>query len=145
MQSVVFYGLIVTSDEGNDMPQQETDDVVDKTDARIDMILLKIGSIEAMLEGALLTKRNRVSRKDGSVHVSPTHYVFQYRSADGKRKWKAVPESAYKAVKRLVEAGKRYRVLEAEYSALMTERTLMSDVKKNAVKLRDCLVQSSKT
>ena len=94
------------------------------------MILLKIGSIEAMLEGALLTKRNRVSRKDGSVHVSPTHYVFQYRSADGKRKWKAVPESAYKAVKRLVEAGKRYRVLEAEYSALMTERTLMSDVKK---------------
>lgn len=112
------------------MKQKNTQEEIDKTDARIDEILLKIGSIEAMLDGALLTKHNRVARKDSTVHISPAHYVFQYRGADGKRKWKAVPTGAHKEVERLVEAGRHYRALETEYSALMTERSLMADVKK---------------
>ena len=127
------------------MKQKKTQEKSGETDARIDEILLKMRSIEAMLDGALLTKHNRVARKDSTVHISPAHYVFQYRGADGKRKWKAVPTGAHKAVERLVEAGRRYRALETEYSALMTERSLMADVKKNTEELRDCPVQNLKT
>jgi len=126
------------------MKQKNTQQEIDKNDARIDEILLQIGSIEAMLDGALLTKHNRVARKDGIVHISPAHYVFQYRGADGRRKWKAVPTGAHKAVERLVEAGKRYRALQAEYSALMTERSLGADVKKNTGGLRGQPAQKSK-
>jgi hypothetical protein len=127
------------------MKQKKTQGETGETDARIDEILLEMRSIEAMLDGALLTKHNRVARKDGIVHISPAHYVFQYRGADGRRKWKAVPAGARKAVERLVEAGRRYRALESEYSALMTERALVADVKKNAGELRRRPVRSSKT
>ncbi len=126
------------------MKQKKTQEEIGETDARINEILVKIGGVEAMLDGALLTKHNRAARKDGSVHTSPEHYVFQYRGADGRRKWKAVPTGAHKAVERLVEAGKRYRALEAEYSALMTERSLGADVKKNTGGLRGQPTQKSK-
>ena len=71
-----------------------------KKEARIDTIWKQIGEISAMLNGTLMTKHNRVQRKDGSVHISPEHCTFQYRGADGKRQWKRIPKSARAATER---------------------------------------------
>ena len=101
-------------------------------EARIDAIRKQIGVISAMLNGTLMTKHNRVRRKDGSVNVSPDHCTFQYCGADGKRKWKRIPRNAKAAVGRLVRAGERYRTLEREYSALLTVLSLVDGSKKNA-------------
>lgn len=101
-------------------------------EARIGAIWRQMEQIPAMLDGVLMAKHNRVPRKDGSVHVSPDHWMFQYRAADGKRRWKRIPRHAKAAVGRLVDAGKRYRALEQEYAALLTEMSLESRSKKNA-------------
>ena len=102
-----------------------------KKEARIRAICKEIDDIPSLLDGTLLSKHNRVKRKDGSIHVSPEHWTFQYRSADGKRQWKRIPRSAKAAVQRLVRAGARYRVLEQEYRALLTELALDDGGKKN--------------
>jgi hypothetical protein len=109
-----------------------TPEETQKKEARVEAIRQQIGGISAMLDGALMTKRNRVRRKDGSLHVSPEHCTFQYRGADGKRRWKRIPRSVKAAVARLVRAGERYRALEREYAALLTEISLAGGGKKNA-------------
>ena len=101
-----------------------------KIEDRIQASQEKVAAITALLDGALMTKRNRVKRKDGSIHVSPEHYTFQYCGPDGKRKWKRIPRSARAAVARLVRAGERYRALEREYRALLTELALAGGSKK---------------
>jgi len=108
-----------------------TPEEMQKAEARLDAIRARIAGIAAMLDGALLAKRNRTPRKDGSVRVSPEHYTFQYRGADGERKWKRVPKRAKAAVERLVRAGESYRALEREYAALLTELSLAGGSKKN--------------
>ena len=102
-----------------------------KKEARIVTIRKKMDEIPAMLDGTLMVKHNRVQRKDGSVHVSARYYTFQYRGADGKRKWKRVPQKAKTSVERLVRAARRYRKLDQEYSALLTELSLADGGKKN--------------
>ena len=102
-----------------------------KKEARIAAIRKKIDEIPAMLDGTLMVKHNRVKRKDGSVRVSPEHYTFQYSGADGKRKWKRIPRNAKTTVEQLVRAGHRYRKLEREYTALLTELSLADGGKKN--------------
>jgi len=97
---------------------------------RIEAISKQIEAISAMLDGTLLTKHNRIRRLDGSIRTSPEHYTFQYRGADGKRMWKRIPRDAKAAVERLVRAGERYRALEREYAALLTELSLADDRKK---------------
>ncbi len=106
-----------------------TQDMKEK-EARIAAIRRKLDEISTMLDGTLMAKRNRVKRKDGSVQVSPEHYTFQYRGADGKRKWKRIPRKAKTTVEKLVRAGNRYRKLEREYTALLTEFSLADDGKK---------------
>jgi hypothetical protein len=103
-----------------------------KRQVRIEALRRQMGEIPAMLNGTLMAKRNRARRKDGSVHVSPEYSTFQYRGADGQRRWKRIPRSAKAAVERLVRAGERYRALEREYTALMTELGLADGGKKNA-------------
>ena len=100
-------------------------------DARIDAIRAEMDGIQEMLQGALLTNRNRTTRKDGSVQVSPEHHTFQYYDADGRRKCKRIPGKAKATVERLVRAGDRYRALEREYRVRMTELALADDSKKN--------------
>lgn len=100
-------------------------------EARIEAIRQQIEAIPAMLDGTLMTKHNRVGRKDGSIHVSPEYFTLQYRGADGKRRWKRIPQAAKASVMRLVRAAERYRALEREYSALITECTLAGGGKKN--------------
>ena len=102
-----------------------------KIEARIGAIRKQIDEIPAILDGALMLKHNRVKRKDGRVHVSPPHYTFQYRGADGKRKWKRIPRTAKATVEKLVRAAHRYRKLEQEYTALLTEFSLANGGKKN--------------
>lgn len=101
-------------------------------ETRLAEIRVQIEAIPALLDGALLTKHNRVARKDGSIRVSPEYYTFQYTGADGKRKWKRIPKGAKAAVKRLVQAGTRYKKLIREYTALMNEASLTGMGKKNA-------------
>ena len=109
------------------MTSQETK----KKEARIREIRRQMDKIPAMLEGTLMVKNNRVKQKDGSFHVSPDYYTFQYRGADGKRKWKRIPRNAKTSVERLVRAANRYRKLEREYTALLTELSLADGGKKN--------------
>ncbi len=108
-----------------------TDEERRRKEARIRAIHAQIEDIPHLLDGTLMAKRNRVKRKDGSIHVSPEHWTFQYRRADGKRQWKRIPRSAKAAIQRLVRAGVRYRVLEQEYRSLMTELALDDGGKKN--------------
>jgi hypothetical protein len=123
-----FYAKVVSSTGGQAMTKAD----IRKTEARIEALRHKMGEISLMLDGDLLTKHNRVKRKDGSVHVSPEYYTFQYRGADGKRRWKRIPKKSLSSVKKLVGAAKRYRELEREYTALVTE--LSVTVKKRANK-----------
>jgi hypothetical protein len=109
-----------------------TPEETQREEARIGTIRQQIEAIPALLDGALMTKHNRVRRKDGSVHVSPEHCTFQYRGADGKRRWKRIPRNAKAAVTRLVRAAERYRALEREYTARLTEISLAAGGKKNA-------------
>ena len=109
-----------------------TPEETQKKEARLSAIRSLLQQIPAMLDGTLLAKHNRTRRKDGSVHVSPPHYTFQYRGVDGKRKWKRIPRSAKATVERLVRAGDRYQALAREYAALLTELSLADDAKKNA-------------
>lgn len=98
-----------------------------KKEARSNAIRVEINGITALLDGTLMIKRNRVKRKDGRIHVSPEHFTFQYRGSDGKRQWKRVPRVARAVVERLVCAGERYRTLDREYRALLTELALTDD------------------
>ncbi len=107
-----------------------TTDTMKKKEARINTIRKKMDAIPGMLDGTLLVKHNRVKRKDGSVHISPEYYTFQYRGADGKRKWKRIPRNARTNVEKLLRAAKRYRKLEKEYTTLMTELSLDNGGKK---------------
>jgi hypothetical protein len=100
-------------------------------EARVEAIRRQMEAIPALLDGTLMPKRNRVRRKDGSLHVSPPHWTFQYRGADGKRQWKRIPRTAKAGVERLVRAGERYRALEREYRASLTELALADGAKKN--------------
>jgi hypothetical protein len=109
-----------------------TPDERQRKETRIDTIRAQIYEIPAMLDGTLMTKHNRVKHKDGSVHVSPEHCTFQYRGTDGKRKWKRIPRNVKATVGRLVHAGERYRAMEREYTALLTELSLAPDGKKKA-------------
>jgi hypothetical protein len=102
-----------------------------KKEARVEAIWRQMEAIPAMLDGTLMPKRNRVGRKDGSIHVSPEHWTFQYRGANGKRQWKRIPRNAKAVVGRLVRAGESYRAMEREYRALLTELTLADGAKKN--------------
>jgi hypothetical protein len=101
-------------------------------ETRIEAVWKQMEAIPALLDGALMAKRNRVRRKDGRLYVSQEHWTFQYRGAEGKRQWKRIPRNAKPMVERLVRAGARYRALEEEYRALQTELALAADAKKNA-------------
>lgn len=105
-----------------------------KKEVRIDTVRKKMEKIPAMLDGVLLNKRNRVKRKDGSIHISPEYHTFQYRGTDGLRKWKRIPRKARASVEKLVLAAKRYNKLEQEYTALMTELSLAGGNKKKTIK-----------
>ena len=100
--------------------------------ARVREIAETVPQLGPMLVGALMEKRNRKRRQDGSEYVSPPYYTVQYRDAEGRRRWRRIPRSAKGRLRKLVETGERYRALEREYAGLTTELGLLDVYKKNA-------------
>ena len=98
---------------------------------RIREVADEISKLGPMLVGTLTKRPNRKRRKDGSEYVSTPYSTFQYKGADGRRKWKRIPRSAEARVKKLVMTGDRYRVVEKEYRGLLSELGLLEAAKKN--------------
>lgn len=105
--------------------------MTDADEKRIRDLREKSGRLGPMLDGCLQTKRNRVVNKDGSEHISPEHYQFQYRGPKGKLRWKSIPRKHCAEVRRMIARGGEYRNIEREYAALVTEATLVNIGKKN--------------
>jgi len=100
--------------------------------ARAREIAETVAHLGPMLVGTLMEKRNRKRRQDGSEYVSAPYYTFQFRDAQGRRRWRRIPRHVKGRVQKLVATGERYRALEREYAALATELGLVEASKKNA-------------
>jgi hypothetical protein len=90
-----------------------------ETIAEMRRILTEVRAIGPCLDGNLLAnKTNRYTKKDGSVSVYPAPPVLQYRAGPGKRRSMRIPAGSVAGIRRLLEAGRRYRDLTARYAAL---------------------------
>jgi len=93
-------------------------------------ILAEVRAIGPCLDGNLLTnKLNKYTKKDGSVSAYPAPPVLQYRADPGTRRSKRIPAGRVAEIKRLLEAGRRYRRLMGRYAALAAELALASKKK----------------
>jgi hypothetical protein len=99
--------------------------------ARIREVAEEISRLGPMLVGTLTKRPNRKKRRDGSEYVSSEYSTFQYKGADGRRKWKRIPRGAEGRVRKLIQTGARYRVLEREYRGRASELGLLDAAKKN--------------
>ena len=95
-----------------------------KAPDRIAKIVAEISAITEFAEGSLSSSSNYYTVKGGARKKSAPHWKFQSLGARGKRKYANVPAELVPRVKKLVEDGRRYRRLEAEYSRLVTEASL---------------------
>lgn len=102
------------------------------TPDRIAQIVAEISAITEFAEGSISCSSNRYPVKGGGRRKSAPHWKFQSLGARGKRKYANVPAALVPRVKKLVEAGRRYRRLEAEYARLVTEESLCGLKKKEA-------------
>jgi hypothetical protein len=103
----------------------------DEVLARVEEITATVVQLGPMLVGSLLAKRNRKRRQDGSEYVSEPYFTFQYRDAEGRRRWRRIPRRQAGQVRKLVQTGARYQALEREYAALTTQLGLLQTSKKN--------------
>ena len=100
----------------------ETPNMEKNIERRLEVLLREMEGIGDVLFGSVTVNRNRKARKKKpGVYVSPEHYTFNYKNAEGKRCWKRIPAGCIGRVRELVGAGKRWKKLEAEYEALATE------------------------
>lgn len=102
------------------------------TEDRIREIAAEIASITEFAEGSIASSRKRYRVKGGAERRASPQYRFKSRGARGKQVSKYVPAELAPRVKKLVEDGRRYRRLEAEYSRLVTAASLESLKKKGA-------------
>ena len=98
---------------------------------RIREIAAEISSITEFAEGSIASSRKQYALKDGTVRRASPQFRFQTKGGRGKQVCKYVPPCAVARVKELIENGRRYRRLEAEYSRLITAQSL-SSLKKSA-------------
>ena len=103
---------------------------VEQEVARLREVAAEVARLGPMLVGTLTLRPNRKRRRDGSEYVSVAYGTFQYKGADGARKWKRIPRGAEGRVRKLIAAGARYRVLEQEYRGLASELGLLEAAKK---------------
>ena len=94
------------------------------TEQRIREIVAEISAITEFAEGSIASSSKQYTLRDGTVRRASPQYRFKSRGARGKQISKYVPTSAVARVKRLVEDGRRYRRLEAEYARLVTAQSL---------------------
>lgn len=102
-----------------------------KRQDRIAEIVAELSSITEFAEGSVSSSSNTYTLKDGTRRKAKPHWKFQSLGQRGKRKYTNIPSSAVARVRKLVENGRKYRKLEAEYSRLVTEESLDS-LKKTA-------------
>ena len=98
---------------------------------RISEIAAEMASISEFAEGSISSSSNTYAVKDGTRRKAKPHWKFQSLGQRGRRKYKSIPAAVLPKVKKLIENGRRYRRLEAEYSRLVTEASLAS-LKKTA-------------
>ncbi len=92
-------------------------------------LIAEAQAIGPFLEGDLLqNKRNKYVKKDGTISWYKTSPILQYRVGSGRRKSKRIKAHQVEEIKRLLEAGKRFRHLMTCYQALAAEVAL--DLKK---------------
>jgi hypothetical protein len=103
---------------------------VDQDVARIREVAEEVARLGPMLVGTLTKRPNRKRRQDGSEYVSVAYGTFQYKGADGCRKWKRIARGAEGRVRKLIAVGDRYRVLEQEYRSLASELGLLEAAQK---------------
>ena len=75
--------------------------------------------------------RKQYTLKDETVRRASPQFRFQTKGGRGRQVCKYVPPCAVARAKELIENGRRYRMLEAEYSRLVTAQSL-SSLKKSA-------------
>lgn len=95
-----------------------------KSTDRIAQIAAEMAAITEFADGSISSSANYYKTKDGTRRKSAPHWKFQSLGPRGKRTYTNVPASLVPRVKKLVENGRRYRRLEAEYSRLVTEASL---------------------
>ena len=98
---------------------------------RIREIQAEVAAIDEFAEGSVASSRKQYKLKDGTTRLASPQYRFKSKGARGKQVSKYIPPSAVARVKKLIENGRRYRRLEAEYARLITEASL-SALKKTA-------------
>lgn len=101
------------------------------TSDRISEIVAELHSITEFAEGSISSSSNSYRLKDGTRKKAAAHWKFQGLGPRGKRKYKHIPTALVPRVKKLIENGRRYRMLEAEYARLVTEESLAA-LKKTA-------------
>ena len=99
---------------------------------RIREIAAEISSITEFAEGSIASSRKQYTLKDGTVRRASPQFRFQTKGGRGKQVCKYVPPSAVARVKELIENGRRYRRLEAEYSRLVTDASMSCALKKSS-------------
>lgn len=95
-----------------------------KTSDRIAEIVAEMHSITEFAEGSISSSSNTYLLKDGTRKKAKPHWKFQSLGRRGERKYKNIPSTLVPKLKKLIENGRRYRKLEAEYARLVTEESL---------------------
>ena len=95
-----------------------------KTSDRITEIIAEMNSITEFAEGTISSSSNTYTLKDGTRKKAKPHWKFQSLGRRGERKYKNIPAALVPQLKKLIENGRKYRKLEAEYARLVTEESL---------------------
>lgn len=98
---------------------------------RILALAAEMSAITEFAEGSLKKTYSTYAVKGGERRKSKApQYKFQTRGGRGKQKVWHIPNGQVSRVRELLENGKRYRKLEAEYSRLVSEASV-EGLKKN--------------
>ena len=93
-------------------------------ETRIRQLAAEISAISEFAEGSIKKTASTYATKDGTRKRSKPQYKFQTRGKRGEQRCKHIPNDQLARVKKLLENGRRYRRLEAEYSRLVAEASL---------------------
>ena len=101
-------------------------------ESRIRAVAAEAASITEFAEGSVKKAYSTYPVKGGGRRKSKTpQYKFQTRGGRGRQKVVHIPAGQVARVRELLENGRRYRKLEAEYSRLVTEAALAGLKKKD--------------
>ena len=110
------------------MKERKTADI----ESRIRAVAAEASSITEFAEGSVKKAYSTYPVKGGGRRKSKTpQYKFQTRGGRGRQKIVHIPVGQVAKVKELLENGRRYRKLEAEYSRLVTEAAIAGLKKKD--------------